>query len=104
MPWIPHLMVLDDDPRVLDSLIPSFANDLAVAIGRSPALWAMIRRGEGESAKPSPQAAAHIKISAHGFTSERLADYRHRAPHHIHFHLVRERGGRFDLARKLLND
>ena len=102
MPWIPHLMVLDDDPRVLDSLIPSFANDLAVAIGRSPALAAMVRRGEG--GRPTPQGAVHIKVSAHGFTSDRLAEYRHRSPHHVHLHLVRERGGRFDVARKLLND
>ena len=26
------------------------------------------------------------------------------APHHVHLHLVRERGGRFDLARALLNE
>ncbi len=98
MPWIPHLMILDDDPRVLDSLIPSFASDLSQAIGRKPSIGRAIHQGDLSST------AAHIKISAHGFTSERLAEYRHRSPHHVHLHLVRERGGRFDLARKLLNE
>jgi len=104
MPWVAHVMVLDDDPRVLDSLIPGFANDLASAVGRSPAADAAVHRGDGAApGSPSP-APTHVKISAHGFTSERLAAYRHRTPHHVHLHLVRERGGRFDLARRLLNE
>jgi hypothetical protein len=102
MPWIPHLMVLDDEPRVLDSLIPSFANDLAQAIARSPAALAMIQRGDLPPKGPS--ALPHVKVTAHGFSSERLASYRHRSPHQVHLHLVRERGGRFDLARRLLNE
>ena len=80
MPWIPHLMVLDDDPRVLDSLIPSFANDLAQRIGRSRSVGAAIRKGD--PAGPDSGLATHVKISAHGFDSERLNAYRHRSPHH----------------------
>ena len=98
MAWIPHLMVLDDDPRVLESLIPSFASDLAAGLGRTPAAAEPIRRGD-----PSTRPVA-VKISAHGYESSRLDSYRFRAPHQIHLHLVRERGGRFDLARRLLND
>jgi len=45
-----------------------------------------------------------VKVTAHGFISERLSGYRHRPPHQVHLHLVRERGGRFDLARRLLNE
>ncbi len=93
-------MVLDDDPRVLDSLIPSFANELAQRIGTSPLAGQAIRRGDPSNSGQ----ATHVKISAHGFSSERLNAYRHRSPHHVHLHLVRERGGRFDLARKLLNE
>ncbi|MCA1685326.1 MAG: hypothetical protein LC745_04960 [Planctomycetia bacterium] len=100
MPWIPHLMVLDDDPRVLDSLVPGFANELAQAIGRSVPAAAAVRRGDGGGPSTSPQ----VKITAHGYESERLGDYRYRSPHHVHLHLVRERGGRFDLARRLLNE
>ena len=98
MAWIPHLMVLDDDPRVLESLIPSFATDLIPTLGRTPAVAESIRRGD-----PSTRPVS-VKISAHGYESNRLESYRYRTPHQIHLHLVRERGGRFDLARKLLNE
>ncbi len=99
MPWIPHFMVLDDDPRVLESLVPGFAQDLAKGLGKDHDLGEAVRPGEAGARGP-----VHLKVSAHGYESERLASYRHRTPHHAHLHLVRERGGRFDLARKLLND
>jgi transcriptional regulator with AAA-type ATPase domain len=99
MPWIPHLMVVDDDPRVLDSLVPSFLHDVARGLGRSKAAGEALRRGGGD-----PSGPIHVKLSAHGFASERLGSYRHRSPHHVHLHLVREVGGRFDLARRLLNE
>ncbi|MBX6316114.1 MAG: sigma-54-dependent Fis family transcriptional regulator, partial [Isosphaeraceae bacterium] len=101
MPWIPHVMVLDDDPRVLDSLLPSFVNDLARGLARSKAVSALLHRGEPGGGAAG---AVHVKVSAHGFESERLRAYRHRAPHHVHLHLVREVGGRFDRARRLLNE
>ncbi len=99
MGWIPHLMILDDDPRVLESLVPSVVDDLARGLARSKEVGAALRRGD-----PGGGSAVHIKVSAHGYESKRLADYRHRSPHHAHLHLVRERGGRFDLARRLLNE
>lgn len=101
MPWIPHVMVLDDDPRVLESLVPGFAMELARALSQSPSAGALLRRGE--PAVGSSRAPLQVKISAHGFQSERIPLYRHRSPHHVHLHLVREQGGRFDLARGLLN-
>ncbi|WP_435007611.1 sigma-54-dependent transcriptional regulator [Tundrisphaera lichenicola] len=99
MAWIPHLMILDDDPRVLESLIPSFPLDLARDLGRDRATNEALHRGD-----PGGGGAIHVKVSAHGYESDRLASYRYRSPHHVHLHLVRERGGRFDLARKLLNE
>ncbi|CAN5741497.1 hypothetical protein BH23PLA1_BH23PLA1_35150 [soil metagenome] len=102
MPWIPHFMVLDDDPRVLDSLIPGFAQELGKGLGRSKSIGPMLRRGEPGGAQAS--GLVQLKVSAHGYDSERLGSYRHRFPHQAHLHLVRERGGRFDLARKLLTD
>jgi hypothetical protein len=72
----------------------------------------LLRRGEAPaSAAGAPLA---IKVSAHGYQSRRLADL---APpgrewiaessvagrHHLHVHLVRESGGQFDQARRLLN-
>jgi MoxR-like ATPase len=99
MSWIPHLMVLDDDPRVLESLVPSFVHDLARGLARSPSVHAALRRGDPGGAGP-----LNVKVSAHGFESDRVAAYRHRSPHHVHLHLVRELGGRFDQARRLLNE
>ena len=61
MPWIPHLMVLDDDPRVLDSLVPGFAHDLARGLGRSPAVAEALRRGE--SAGAARGAPIHLKVT-----------------------------------------
>src|SRR4051812_36397087 len=100
MPWIPHLMVVDDDPRVLDSLIPSFAHDLGQGLGQDPIIGGLLRRGDPAAAGGPVQ----VKVSAHGYESERLDSYRYRKPHQVHLHLVRERGGRFDLARRLLNE
>ncbi len=99
MGWIPHLMVLDDDARVLESLIPSFPLDLARRCGLDRGLVEALRPGE-----PVGGPSLQVKVSAHGYDSERLAAYRHRSPFHVHLHLVRERGGRFDLARRLLNE
>ena len=99
MSWIPHVMVLDDDARVLESLIPSFPLDVAQRFGRDRMIGGMLRRGE-----PASPAPLQVKVTAHGYESDRLAAYRHRSPFHVHLHLVRERGGHFDLARKLLND
>lgn len=101
MPWIPHVMIMDDDPRVLESLIPSGVNDLARRLGESPAIGGALRRGDPGSS--GGRTAVSIKISAHGYASQRLAAYRHAFPHHVHLHLVREQAGRFDLARQLLN-
>ncbi len=99
MGWIPHLMILDDDPRVLESLVPSVVDDLARGLAKSKEVGQALRRGDPGASPP-----IHIKVSTHGYESKRLADYRHRSPHHAHLHLVRERGGRFDLARRLLNE
>jgi hypothetical protein len=90
-------MVLDDDPRVLESLVPSIVHELARALARSRPVVAELRRDD-------PSASLSIQVSAHGFDSERLKLYRPRSPHHLHLHLVRETGGRFDIARRLLND
>ena len=99
MAWIPHIMILDDEPRVLESMIPSVVDDLARGLSKSKAVGPALRRDE-----MGGSSAINVKLSAHGYESKRLAEYRHRCPCHIHLHLVRERGGRFDLARKLLNE
>ena len=96
-------MVLDDDPRVLESLVPGFVLELARALGQSSTIGPALRTGEQAVATKST-APVNLKVSAHGFSSDRLAAFRYRSPHHAHLHLVREHSGRFDLARKLLNE
>lgn len=96
-------MVLDDDPRVLESLVPGFALELARALGQSATIGPALRAGEPADAGKKT-APINVKVSAHGFQSDRLSAFRHRSPHHAHLHLVREHSGHFDLARKLLNE
>lgn len=96
MPFLPHLMVLDDDPHVLESLVPSFVQEVAKRLARSPVAARTL--GWDRSTPLS------VKVSAHGYDSGRLRAYRYRPPYHVQLHLVCERGGRFDLARRLLND
>ncbi|MFO0907701.1 MAG: sigma 54-interacting transcriptional regulator [Isosphaeraceae bacterium] len=99
-------MVLDDDPRVLDSFIPGFAGELSRLAARSARLSSALS-GVEQSRRSNPSRGPgpfHVRISTHGYESDRHASYRHRSPYHVHLHLVRERGGRFDLARKLLNE
>ena len=96
-------MVLDDDPRVLESLVPGFVMELARGMGRSATVGPALRKGEPAGASKSV-APVNIKVSAHGFESERLNAFRHRSPIQAHLHLVREHSGRFDLARRLLNE
>jgi hypothetical protein len=99
MSWITHVMVLDDDPRVLDSLVPSFPQELRRIVEATEPLASILRRGEA-GRKPRPLG---VKVSAHGYPSDRVSSYRTRTPYHLHLHLVREAGGRFDVARRLLN-
>ena len=100
MPWIPHVMVVDDDPRVLDSLIPSFADDLGRGLGQDPAVGGMLRRGDpaGGPARSRSNSAPRLLERSAACLPAPLR------PHQVHLHLVRERGGRFDLARRLLNE
>lgn len=100
MPWIPNLMILDDDPRVLESLVPGFVQELGRAMSQSREIAGMLRRGASPEDARGP---VRIKVSAHGFESPRVDAFRYRSPFEVHLHLVRERGGAFDIARRLLN-
>ena len=62
MGWIPHLMILDDDPRVLESLIPSVVDDLARGLAKSRRPAQALRLGD-----PGGSAPIHVKVSAHGY-------------------------------------
>ncbi len=105
MPWIPHLMILDDDPRVLESLVPGFVEALGRSFAESDTVINLLRPNfqPTSTAEETRREPVRIKLSAHGFESRRIQSYRSKSPHEVHLHLVRERGGNFDLARRLLN-
>jgi transcriptional regulator with AAA-type ATPase domain len=93
-------MILDDDPRVLESLVPGFVQELGRSLSQRREIAGLLRRG---AAPDDARGPVRIKVSAHGFESNRVDSYRYRSPFEVHLHLVRERGGSFELARRLLN-
>jgi DNA-binding NtrC family response regulator len=99
MPLIPHLMVLDDDPRVLESLVPAWVQELGRTLVERPAVARAL--GWDPAALPGPRC---VRVRAHGYKSERLDAWRDPAEPAFVLHLVCERGGRFDVARRLLNE
>ena len=70
MPWIPHLMVLDDDPRVLESLVPGFVQELGRGLSQTREVAALLRRGPAKD--PANRGPVRIKVTAHGFESDRV--------------------------------
>ncbi len=94
MSWALQIMVLDDDVRVLESLVPSFANEVRKLAERSPVIGKALGCAEG---------GLPVRINAHEFASDRIKAFRSRGPQALHFHMIREEGGRFDRARRLLN-
>jgi DNA-binding NtrC family response regulator len=99
MPFIPHLMVLDDDTRVLESLVPNLANEIKKQAARSELIRSLL--ASDSSAVDNLHLA--VNITAHGFESERLKSFKPKSPFALRLHMVRETGGRFEQARRLLN-
>lgn len=98
MAWIPHLMVVDDDPRVLDSLVPGLIQSLGQALQHTGVMRRLDPRRVAESEEP-----IRFALSAHGYESKRVALYRQPDRHQIHLHLVRDAAGHFAVPRALLN-
>lgn len=98
MPWIPSLMLVDDDPSVLESLIPSLPHELGQALARSRA--ARLLAGEPGPPRGRPLG---VRVVTHGYESQRVRHYHQPAPHHVTLHLLRDSDGSFQTARALLN-
>lgn len=95
MSWITHVMVVDDDARVLESLVPNLALELKKLCEKSAVIRGALGRAGSEP--------IGTRISAYGFDCARARGHRSRAPLGLHLHMVREEGGRFEVARRLLN-
>ena len=95
MSWILHVMLMDDDVRVLESHIPSLANEVRKLCERSSKL--------GGRPRQAGEKALGARIRAHGYESSRLPSQHGQGFHSLEFHMVRETDGGFDVARRLLN-
>ncbi len=100
MAWIPHIMILGEDAEALEVWGLRLVDALARAIGSEPKLAPWLR----PDTNPADQVPLTVKVTTHGFQSPRLTDLPVRSPHHVRLHLVRERPGRLERARRLLNE
>jgi DNA-binding NtrC family response regulator len=96
-----HLLIIDDEEDVLESLIPGFVSDLARKLVTDPAVQAA-----NESAgNPLPRSGRlNLKVSAAGYQSLKVPKYTYHAPAHLHLHLCCEKGGSFRHALRLLKE
>ncbi|GIW87341.1 MAG: hypothetical protein KatS3mg108_1665 [Isosphaeraceae bacterium] len=98
MPWITSVMLVDDEPSVLESLIPSMPHELGAALARSRA--AKLLTGEGGWRRGQPLG---VRVVTHGYESQRVRHYHQPTPHQVTLHLVRDPDGQFQTVRSLLN-
>ncbi|MFO0948491.1 MAG: sigma 54-interacting transcriptional regulator [Planctomycetota bacterium] len=96
-----HLLIVDDEEDVLESLIPGFVADVARRLQADP----RFRKANGAAGNPLPaNGRFHVRVSAHGYRSAKLAKYSHPQPTHLHVHLCCEKGGSFSQASRLLKE
>jgi DNA-binding NtrC family response regulator len=96
-----HLLIVDDEEDVLESPVPGFLRDLADALGRSKEFQSANQKAGSPFPPDKP---LHMKVSAVGYESRRLTNYRHHSPAHLHVHLCCEKGGSFRHALRLLRE
>jgi transcriptional regulator with AAA-type ATPase domain len=98
---IPHLLIVDDEEPVLESLVPGFVQDMARRLaGNTEFRMAAERAGLGVAKAPR----VNFAVSVSGYSSDRVATYQHAKPVHFHLHLCCEKGGSFKSAMRLLRD
>lgn len=98
---IPHILVVDDEEDVLESMVPGFVNDLSRRLMADPA----IKAANEAAGFPLPASGRlNIKVSPVNYVSAKLDRYRHHSPVHVHLHLCCEKGGSFRHALRLLKE
>jgi DNA-binding NtrC family response regulator len=96
-----HVLIVDDEEDVLESLVPGFVRDFARRLSESPAF------GQANQAAGAPLPAGgriNVKISAVGYRSAKVAKYAYQRPIHVHLHLCCEKSGNFPHALRLLRE
>lgn len=96
-----HILIVDDEEDVLESLVPGLVMDLSKGLAASP----LVQRANEAAGYPLPTSGRlNIKVSAVGYTSIKAAKYVHHTPVHVHLHLCCEKGGSFRHALRLLKE
>lgn len=96
-----HVLIVDDEEDVLESLVPGFVNDLARQLVKDSAF----QQSNALAGKPLPASGRlNIKISATGYESAKVLKFSCRRPVHLHLHLCCEKGGSFRHALRLLKE
>lgn len=96
-----HVLIVDDEEDVLESLAPGFVRELARHLVDSPA----VQKANQAAGSPFPASGRlNIKISAIGYQSAKISKYAYQQPVHVHLHLCCEKQGRFPNALRLLKE
>lgn len=96
-----HLMIVDDEEDVLESMVPGLVTDLAHRLEKD----AEFQKANKEAGFPLPRKGrCNIKVTASGYQSTKLSKHVHRTPVHVRLHLCCEKGGSFRHALRLLKE
>ncbi|QDU59784.1 Regulatory protein LuxO [Planctomycetes bacterium Pan216] len=101
MSLIPHVLIVDDEEDVLDSLVPGFVSDF----GRRLVESEDFQKANAAAGFPLPRSGRlNIAVSATGYRSGKLERFAYHRPVHLQLHLCCEKGGSFRHVLRLLKE
>lgn len=96
-----HLLIVDDEEDVLESLVPGFVGEFT----RRLMADAAFQKANDSAGQPFPKRGRlNVKITNHNYNSVRVPKYAYQRPVHLHLHLVCEKNGSFRHALRLLKE
>ena len=96
-----HVLIVDDEEDVLESLVPGFVGDLARRLAKDPELG----RVNKEAGSPLPDSGRiNVRVTASGYQSAKVEEFAYLSPVHLRLHLCCEKGGSFRHALRLLRE
>lgn len=98
---VPHVLIVDDEAEVLDSLVPSLVVDFARALAADPRARAASQAAGGVF---PVSGRINIGVSAVGYASAKTPAFSTPSPVHLRLHLCRDQGGAFPNTQRLLKD
>lgn len=89
---IPHILIIDDEEDVLESMVPGLINDL---VRRLP-LDETFQQANRAAGFPLPQKGRlNVRLTAGGYESEKVKRFAYKSPVHLRVHLCCEKGTAF---------